>query len=123
MMQQHLRGAFNKFPYFFVQAFNIFVDSWQFNMLLLPILWDDWPNFMISGSNEQLQQELEYTLQKPNCYSWWISKMKSGWVDTLEEQYAKNSVLNFEKRHKNVRNASDCFSIILHESRISFWVA
>ena len=25
--------------------------------------------------------------------------------------------------HKNVWNASDCFSIILHESRISFWVA
>ena len=25
---------------------------------------------MISGSNEQLQQELEYTLQKPDCHSW-----------------------------------------------------
>ena len=33
---------------------------------------------MIPGSNEQLQQELEYTLLKPNCYSWWISKMQSG---------------------------------------------
>ena len=29
-------------------------------MLLLYILWDDWPIFMISGLNEQLQQELEY---------------------------------------------------------------
>ena len=29
-------------------------------MLLLYILWDDWPIFMISGSNEQLQHELEY---------------------------------------------------------------
>ena len=27
-------------------------------------------NFMISGSNEQLQQELEYTLLKPDCHSW-----------------------------------------------------
>ena len=39
---------------------------------------------MISGSIEQLQQELEYTLQKPDCYSWWISKMQS---DSLEERF------------------------------------
>ena len=38
---------------------------------------------MISGLNEQLQQQLEYTLQKRD--SWWSSKMQS---DTLEEQYA-----------------------------------
>ena len=43
---------------------------------------------MISGSNEQLQQELEYTLLKPDCHSWWISKMQSGRGDTLEERYA-----------------------------------
>ena len=40
---------------------------------------------MISGSNEQLQQQLEYTLLKPECHSWWISKIQS---DTLEEWYA-----------------------------------
>ena len=57
-------------------------------MLLLYILWYDWPIFMISGLNEQLQQELEYTLLKPNCHHWWISKMQSGCEDTLEEWYA-----------------------------------
>ena len=57
-------------------------------MLLLYILWDDWPILMISGSNEQLQQQLEYTLLKPDCHSWWISKMQSGRKDTLEERYA-----------------------------------
>ena len=36
-------------------------------MLLLYILGDDWPIFMISGSYEQLQQQLEYTLLKPDC--------------------------------------------------------
>ena len=56
-------------------------------MLLLYILWDDWPIFMISASNEQLQQQLEYTLLKPNCHSWWISKMQSGHEDTLGEWY------------------------------------
>ena len=55
-------------------------------MLLLYSLWDDWPIFMISGSNEQLQQQLEYTLQKPDYHIWSISKMQS---DTLEERYAK----------------------------------
>ena len=43
---------------------------------------------MISDSNEQLQQELEYTLLKPDCHSWWIAKMQSGCDDTLEERYA-----------------------------------
>ena len=83
-----IRGAFNKFPNFFVQAFKIVVDSWKFTMLLLYIVWDDWPTFVISGSNEQLQQQLEYTLLKPDCHSWWISKMQSGCEDTLEERYA-----------------------------------
>ena len=69
----------------FVQTFKIGVDSWKFSVLSLYILWDDWPIFMISGSNEQLQQELECTLLKPDCHSWWISKMQS---DTLEERYA-----------------------------------
>ena len=78
-------GAFNTFPDFFVQAFKIVVDSWEFSMLLLYVLWDDWPIFMISRSNEQLQQQLEYTLLKPDCHSWWISKMQS---DPLEERYA-----------------------------------
>ena len=44
--------------------------------------------FMISGLNEQLRQELEYSQLKSECHSWWISKMQSGREDTLEEQYA-----------------------------------
>ena len=84
----YISGGFTKFPDFFVQAFKIVVDSWKFTMLLLYILWDDWPIFMISHSNEQLQQQLEYTLLKPDCHSWWISKMQSGRKDTLEERYA-----------------------------------
>ena len=85
---RQVQGAFNKFPNFFVQAFKIVVDSWKFTMLLLYIVWDDWPIFMISVSNEQLQQELEYTLLKPDYYSWWISKIQSGREDILEERYA-----------------------------------
>ena len=76
------------FQTLFGQAFKITVNSWKFSMLLLYILWDDWPIFMISGLNEQLQQQLEYTLLKPDCHSWWISKMQSGCEDTLEEWYA-----------------------------------
>ena len=80
-----IRGAYDKFPDFVVWAFKIDVDSWEFSMLLLYILWDGWQIFMISGSNQQLQKKLEYTLLKPDCHRWWISKMQS---DTLEERYA-----------------------------------
>ena len=66
-------------------------------MLLLYILWDDRPIFMISHSNEQLQQQLEYTLLKPDCHSWWISKMQSGHEDTLEEWYAIKFCFKLEK--------------------------
>ena len=42
---------------------------------------------MISASNEQLQQQFEYTLLKPDCHSWSISKMQSGKGDTFQELY------------------------------------
>ena len=62
---------------------------------------------MISASNEQLQQQLEYTLQKPDCHSWWISKMQS---DTFEERYAIKFCFKLGKKcHRNVWNSSDCF--------------
>ena len=53
---------------------------------MLYLLWDDWPIFMVSGSNQQLQQQLEYTLLKPDWHNWWISKIQSG---RGEEQYAR----------------------------------
>ena len=57
------------FQTFFIWAFKIVVDYWKFSFLLLYILWDDWPIFMISGSNEHLQQEFDYTLLKPDLTS------------------------------------------------------
>ena len=86
------------FQIFFVQAFKIVIDSWKFTMLLLYILWDDWPIFMISASNQQLQQQLKYTLLKPDCHSWWISKMQSRCEDTLEEWYAIKFCLKLGKQ-------------------------
>ena len=76
------------FQTFLVQAFKIVVDSWKFTMLLRYILWDDWLVFIISGSNGQLQQQLEYTILTPDYHSWWISKVQSGREDNLEERYA-----------------------------------
>ena len=43
---------------------------------------------MISGLNEQLQKQLEYTRLNPDCHSWGISNMQSGHEDTLEGRYA-----------------------------------
>ena len=79
-------------------------------MLLLYILWDDSLIFMISDSKEQLQQQLEYTLLKPDCHSWWISKMQSRREDTLEERYA----IKFSfKLGKMPRKRMECFWLLL----------
>ena len=89
------------FQTFFVQAFKIVVDSWKFSILLLFILWDDWLIFRISDSNEQQQQQLEYTLRKPDCHSCWISKMQS-----LEERYAIKSCFKLGK------NATETYGML-----------
>ena len=85
-------------------------------MLLLYILWDDWPVFMISGSNQQLQQQLEYTLLKPDWHSWWISKMQSGREDSLEEWHAIKFCFKLEKMPQK---RMECFRLLLeHLARI-----
>ena len=43
---------------------------------------------MISGLNEQLQQQLKYTLLKPDYHGCWISNLQSERENTLEERYA-----------------------------------
>ena len=81
-------GHMISFQTFFVWAFKIVADSWTFSMLFLYCFWVDRHIYMISGSNKQLQQQLEYTLLKPDRHGWWISKIPSGREDTLEERYA-----------------------------------
>ena len=66
---------------------------------------------MISASNEQLQQQLEYTLLKPDCHSWWISKMQSGREDTLEERYAIKFCFKLGKNA--VWKRMECFKQLL----------
>ena len=65
---------------------------------------------MISGSNQQLQQQLEYTLLKPDCHSWWISKMQFGLEDTLEEWYA---IKLYSKLGKMSQKRMKCFKLLL----------
>ena len=93
---------------FFLQAFKIVVESWKFTKLLLYMLWDDWLIFMNSGSKEQLQQQLEYTLLKTDCHSWWNSKMQSGREDTLEERYAIEFCFKLGKQKRK-----ECFRLLL----------
>ena len=63
---------------------------------------------MIAASNEQLQQQLEYTLLKPDCISWWISEMQT---DTLEERYAIELCFKLEK--KMPKKNMECFRLLL----------
>ena len=67
---------------------------------------------MISGSKEQLQQQLEYTLLKTDCQSWWISKMLSGREDTLEERYAIKFGFKLEKN-----DATETYGVL----QTAFW--
>ena len=61
-----------------------------------------------SASNEQLQQQLEYTLLKPDCHSCWISKMQS---DTLEEWCAIKFCFKLGK------NATETYGML----QTAFW--
>ena len=63
---------------------------------------------MISGLNEQLQQVFEYTLLKPDCHSWSISKMQS---DTLEERYAIKFCFKLEKMPQK---RMECFRLLFN---------
>ena len=67
---------------------------------------------MISGSKEQLQHELEYTLLKPDCHSWGISKIQS---DTLEEQYAIKLCFKLGK------NATETYGMLQTAFQPSCW--
>ena len=62
-------------------------------------------------SNEQLQQQMEYTLLKPDCHCWWISKMQSGREDTFEEQFA------IEFCFKLGKNATETYGMLM----TAFW--
>ena len=59
--------------------------------------------WLINFYDIRLQQELEHTLLKPDCQSWWISKMQS---DTLEERYAIKFCFKLGK------NAMECFRLL-----------
>ena len=45
--------------------------------------------------------------KKPDCHSWWISKMQSGCEDTLEERYAIKFCFKLE------RNATETYGMLL----------
>ena len=68
---------------------------------------------MISRSNQQLQQQLKYTLLKPDCHSWGSSKMQSGRQDTLKERYA------IKFRFKLGKDATETYGMLQTAFRLS----
>ena len=89
-------------------------------MLLLYILWDDWPTFfMISGSNEELQQQLEYTLLKSDCIFEIHQLCQSGREDSLEEWYA---IKFYFKLGKMPHKRMECLRLLFdHLAWIEHW--
>ena len=89
---------------FFVWAYKI-VDSWKFTVFAIQLMW--WLTiFYDSGSNKQLQQELEYTLLKLDCHTLAISKMQS-WRE--EERYAIRFCF---KLGKLIQKRMKCFILL-----------
>ena len=105
-----VRGKFKELPDFFVQKCKIVVDSWKFSMSLLYIVWDDWPIFIISGWNEQLQQELEYTLIKPLCHSLLNFKNAIWTWWHFRKTICNKIVFNLEKM---LQKRMECFRLLL----------
>ena len=83
------------FKAFLVQASRIVVDSWKFSMLLLLLMmmiaidlmrwWTKFYDFRFKGT---ATAAIGIHATKPDCHSWWTSKIQSGREDTLEERYA-----------------------------------
>ena len=107
-------------------------------LILLYILWDDWPIFMISGWNQQLQKELEYTLLKSDCHSWWISKQSDifnlGKNDTetygmLQTAFRpscinRTSVFEWHKRFKEGTESGGMMRVVeIRKSEHQSWLA
>ena len=91
--------------FFFIYLFFFFFFFFFFHFFMFIY-------FIISGSNEQLQQELVYTLLKPDCHSWWISKIQSGREDTLEERYAMKFCFKLRRGRKKPQKRIECFRLI-----------
>ena len=99
------------FQTFFVQAFKIVVDSWKFTMLLLYIFWDDWPILKWTAT-----AAIGIQPTKPDCHSWWFSKIQSGRQDFLIEWYAIKLCF---KLGKMPQKRMECFRLHFdHLSRI-----
>ena len=99
-----IRGKFNMFPDFFCTVIWNYCRLLKIQYVIAIHL------FRISSSNEQLQQQLEYTLLRPDCHRWWISKMQSGREDTLEERYAIKFCF---KLWKMPQKHTECFRLLL----------
>ena len=57
-----------------------------------------------------IYKQLEYTLLKADCHSWWISKMQSGREDILEERYAIKVCFKLGKMMAQKR--MECFRLL-----------
>ena len=115
-------SAFNKFPDSFVQASKIVLALKISVCYSYDILWDDWPIFLISDSNEQLHQQLKYTLLRA-----WLSqlvnfKTQSGRWGHWEQRYATKFCLHLEKidATETYGMLQTAFRPSLHGSSISF---
>ena len=60
---------------------------------------------MISGLNEQIHQELEYTLLKPDCHSWWIAWIEYPFLNAIRDSRKAGSLWGMMRGVGGVRKS------------------
>ena len=94
------------FQTFFVWAFKIVVDSWKFTVIHLMRWLTNFYDFSFKWT-----ATAAIGIHPTDCHSWWISKMKSGREDTLEERYAIKFCFKLGKKMPQKR--MECFKLLL----------
>ena len=92
------RGAFNRFPHLFVQAFKIVVDSWKFSMLLLCIYTDFLLFPKLRGCRYETIEEVKEALTK--------------FIDTLTQEEFYGAFQKLLERYNKCIAASVSYSCI-----------
>ena len=117
-------GTFNKFPTFLYRHLKL-SETLEKSVCYCYTSYEMTDQFLWFQVQSTATAAIGIHPIKPDCNSWWISKMQSGREDTLEEWYAIKFCFNLEKMPQNVWNASDFFqpSCMNRASEHQSWLA
>ena len=102
----HIRDAFNKFTDLFLYRDLELSKTLENSLCYCYKSYEKTDRFYDLRFKWTAKAGIEYTLLKPDCHSWSISKMRSGREDTLEKRYA---IKSYSKLVKNATETRGMF--------------